>query len=102
VLVDRDLSAEAFEGVQLGLETNRVYVPLSTALTRFASPPLQDELDRLLVRLESPEGIEAGARTLSALLRLKNQVQRVVERVRFPRQALLLASSIPKSSAGGR
>jgi len=69
VLVDRDLSAEAFEGVQLGLETNRVYVPLSTALTRFASPPLQDELDRLLVRLESPEGIEAGARTLSALLR---------------------------------
>ncbi len=68
VLADRDLSAEAFEGVQLGLETNRVFVPLSAALNRFASNPMQDELDRLLVKLEAPEGIESGARALSSLL----------------------------------
>jgi len=68
VLVDRDLSADAFEGVQLGLETNRVYLPLSTALHRFASPPMQDELDRLLVKLDSPERIETSARALSGLL----------------------------------
>jgi putative ABC transport system permease protein len=68
VLVDRDLSAEAFEGVQLGLETNRVYLPLSTALHRFASPAMQDELDRFLVKLDSPERIETSSRALSALL----------------------------------
>ncbi|MFN3965229.1 MAG: ABC transporter permease [Silanimonas lenta] len=72
VLADRDLSADAFEGVQLGLESNRVFVPLATALSRFGSPPLQDELDRFLLKLERPEGIEAGARALAELIRQRH------------------------------
>jgi putative ABC transport system permease protein len=72
VLVDRDLSAQAFEGVQLGLETNRAYLPLSTALARFPSQPMQDELDRFLVKLDAPERIEASARALSALIQQRH------------------------------
>ncbi|WP_051282880.1 ABC transporter permease [Silanimonas lenta] len=72
VLADRDPSADAFEGVQFGLESNRVFVPLATALSRFGSPSLQDELDRFLLKLERPEGIEAGARALAELIRQRH------------------------------
>ena len=68
VLADRDLSEDRFEGVQLGLESNRVYVPLSTALARFRFQPLEDEIDRLLLRLSDPDAIQHGARTLATLL----------------------------------
>ncbi|MBS3958259.1 MAG: ABC transporter permease [Xanthomonadaceae bacterium] len=72
VLADRDLSAATFEGVRLGLETNRVFVPLTTALLRFDSPPLQDEIDRFLLQLDRPEHSAAGARVLAELIRQRH------------------------------
>ncbi len=68
VLADRDLGGDKFEGVQLGLETNRIFVPLSTARMRFRFQALDTEIDRAMLRLYDPQQMADGARVLSALL----------------------------------
>ncbi|WP_290781766.1 ABC transporter permease [Arenimonas sp.] len=72
VLVDRDLSADLFQGVPLGLESNRVFVPLASGLARFRRQPMEDEVDRVLVRVDAPERIGEGAQVLAALLRQRH------------------------------
>ena len=68
VLTDRDLSKDQFEGVQLGLESNRVFVPLGSALARLRFQPMEDEIDRFLVQLDDPAHIVDGSKVLSAML----------------------------------
>ncbi len=68
VLADRDLSAEQFEGVQLGLESNRVFVPLATARARFRFQPMEDDVDRIVLRLDDPERVAAASQVLAAML----------------------------------
>ncbi len=68
VLADRDLSSDKFEGVQLGLESNRAFVPLSSASARFRLQPMEDEVDRFWLRIGDPANIAAAARVTSALL----------------------------------
>ena len=68
VLEDRDFSQNEFEGVQLGLESNRLFLPLQSARARLRFQPLEDELDRVLLRVSGPEHIGAGARVLGRLL----------------------------------
>ncbi len=68
VLEDRDFSKDDFEGVQLGLESNRIFVPLASARARLRFQPLEDELDRFLLRLDDPSRIGAGARVLGRVL----------------------------------
>ncbi len=68
VLADRDLSRNEFEGVQLGLESNHIYLPLASARARLRFQPLEDEIDRFLVRVERPEQVGPGARVAAALL----------------------------------
>jgi putative ABC transport system permease protein len=72
VLVDRDLSADLFQGVPLGLESNRVFVPLASGLARFRRQPMEDDVDRVLVRVDAPERIGEGAQVLAALLRQRH------------------------------
>ncbi len=68
VLVDRDLGKDKFEGVSLGAESNRVFVPLASALARFRFQPMEDEVDRFLLRIDDPSRLGADARVLGALL----------------------------------
>jgi len=68
VLADRDLSADRFEGVQLAVEGNRVFMPLSAARLRFRFQARDSEIDRFIVRLADPSALESGARVLAALL----------------------------------
>jgi putative ABC transport system permease protein len=68
VLADRDLGQDDFEGVQLGSESNRIYLPLASARARFRFQPQEDEIDRFLLRLDSPAKLAAGAGVLSAVL----------------------------------
>jgi putative ABC transport system permease protein len=68
VLADRDLGQDKFEGVALGADSNRVFVPLSSARARFRFQPMEDEVDRFLLRLKDPDGLAAGARVLAELL----------------------------------
>ena len=68
VLADRDLSADKFEGVQLGIESNRVFLPLSSAQARFRYQPMEDEIDRFWLRLAQAEQVAPGARVAAAVL----------------------------------
>ncbi len=68
VLADRDLAKDQFEGVQLGLEANRVFVPLASARARLRFQPMEDEIDRFWLRLADPEGIVAASKVLAAVL----------------------------------
>ncbi|MGY0799366.1 ABC transporter permease [Lysobacter sp. A286] len=68
VLADRDLGGAKFEGMQLGLESNRIYLPLTSARARFKFDPLEDEVDRILLRIADPSQLLAGARVFSAVL----------------------------------
>ncbi len=68
VLADRNLSTDRFEGVKLADESNRVFLPLSSARLRFRFQPREDQIDRFILQLASPESLEPGARVLAALL----------------------------------
>ena len=68
VLADRDLAKDQFEGVQLGLEANRVFVPLASARERLRFQPMEDEIDRFWLRVADPEQIVGGAQVMAALL----------------------------------
>ena len=68
VLTDRDLSSDQFEGVQLGLESNRAFVPLSSARARFRLQPMEDEVDRFWLRIDDPARIAEAARVTAAVL----------------------------------
>ena len=68
VMADRDLGSEKFEGVALGGETNRLYLPLSSALARFRFTPMEDEVDRIMVSVADPEKLAEGSRVLHAVL----------------------------------
>lgn len=68
VLVDRDLGKNEFEGVQLGLESNRIYVPLESALTRFRFQDQEDQVDRFLLRITDPGQLAASAQVMAKVL----------------------------------
>ncbi|CAD2265232.1 ABC transporter permease [Xanthomonas arboricola] len=68
VLADRDLGKDSFEGVQLGGESNRVYLPLASARARLRFQPQEDEIDRFALRIDDPARLAAGASVLAALL----------------------------------
>ncbi len=68
VLGDRDLGQNKFEGVALGADSNRVFVPLASVRARFRFQPMEDEIDRFLVRLDDPDRLAIGAKVLTDLL----------------------------------
>jgi len=68
VLADRDLGKDQFEGVALGADADRVFVPLGSARARFRFQPMEDEIDRFLLRLKNPDQLAVGARVLGQVL----------------------------------
>ena len=68
VLQDRDLSKEEFEGVSLGGDRNRVFIPLETALKRLKFEPLEGELDSIRLRLDEQADPQLAALTVNHLL----------------------------------
>ena len=68
VLKDRNLSEDEFQGVKLGDERNRVYLPLATALKRLKFESLEDEIDSFRVQLGDGVDPETAALALSHLM----------------------------------
>jgi putative ABC transport system permease protein len=68
VLADRDLGRDKFEGVALGGESNRVFVPLASAQARFRFQPLEDEIDRFTLSVADPDRLAEDARVLGAVM----------------------------------
>lgn len=68
VLADRALSKSEFEGVKLGLDDERLFVPWEAGKARFNFSMLEDEADALSVRLDGKVAPEAAARVLQQLI----------------------------------
>src|SRR5437764_268254 len=68
VLADRTPSKGEFEGVKLGLDDERLFVPWETARARFGFKRIEDEVDGISVRLDGTVAPDSAARVLQALI----------------------------------
>ncbi len=68
VLEGRELGRSEFEGVKLGLDEERLFVPWETGRARFRFTPIEDEIDGLSVKLASGSSPQNAARVLQRLI----------------------------------
>jgi putative ABC transport system permease protein len=68
VLADRTPGKSEFEGIKLGLDDERLFVPWETARARFAFRRIEDEVDGISVRLDGKVAPDDAARVLQALI----------------------------------
>ncbi|MFZ6719528.1 ABC transporter permease [Undibacterium sp. Ji49W] len=68
VLADRALSKTEFEGVKLGLDDERLFVPWQTGRARFHFTMLEDEVDGISLRLDGKTPPDIAARVLQNLI----------------------------------
>jgi len=68
VLQDRDLSKDEFQGVSLGGDRNRVFIPLETAIKRLRFESLESELDSIRLKLDKNADPQLSALTVNHLL----------------------------------
>ncbi|NDI84045.1 ABC transporter permease [Undibacterium crateris] len=68
VLADRTLSKSEFEGIKLGLDDERLFVPWATAQARFYFPVMDDEADAISLQLDGKVAPEAAARVLQQVV----------------------------------
>jgi len=68
VLADRAQGKAEFEGVKLGLDDERLFVPWETARARFQFKRIEDEVDGISIRLDGAVAPDSAARVLQALI----------------------------------
>ena len=68
VLVDRTPSKAEFEGVKLGLDDERLFVPWETGRSRFSFKRIEDEVDGISVRLDGKVAPDSAAHVLQAVI----------------------------------
>lgn len=68
VLEDRDLGKDEFQGVSLGGDRNRVFIPLETAIKRLKFELLESELDAIRLKLSKDADPQLSALTVNHLL----------------------------------
>ena len=68
VLEDKNLSKDEFQGVSLGGDRNRIFIPLETALKRLKFELLESELDAIRLKLKESADPQLSARTVDHLL----------------------------------
>ncbi|MEM8548171.1 MAG: ABC transporter permease, partial [Pseudomonadota bacterium] len=68
VLRDRQLDAEEFQGQSVGGESDQVYIPLLSGLTRLKREPLTAELDSVKFQLDGSIDANQAAMAISQLL----------------------------------
>ena len=81
VLQDRDLSKDEFEGVRIGGDRNRVFIPLKTANKRLRFELLESELDAIRLKLGRQSEPQISARTIDHLLARRHGEQNDYELV---------------------
>jgi putative ABC transport system permease protein len=68
VLADRAADKKEFEGIKLGLDDERLFVPWATGSTRFRFPQIEAEADAISVRLDGKGAPDVAARVLQAVI----------------------------------
>jgi putative ABC transport system permease protein len=81
VLADRDLSKDEFQGIRLGGDRNRLFMPLETAYKRLPFESLESELDAVRLRLEEGASPQRTAQTVNYLLSRRHGEQNDYELV---------------------
>ncbi|MFC1776792.1 ABC transporter permease [Pseudomonadota bacterium] len=81
VLKDRDLGKEEFEGVRIGGDRNRVFIPLKTADKRLRFELMESQLDAVRLKLQDQADPQRSARTIDHLLARRHGEQNDYELV---------------------
>jgi putative ABC transport system permease protein len=68
VLADRSASKAEFEGVKLGLDDERMFIPWETGRARFKFSAIDDEVDGVSLRLDGTSAPDASARVLQSVI----------------------------------
>ncbi len=68
VLEDKSLNKDEFEGIKLGGEKNRVFIPLKTALKKFKFPSLDNEIDTFRIKVTKGTDPKLASIALNNLL----------------------------------
>ena len=68
VLADRANQKAEFEGVKLGLDDERLFVPWQTGRARFRFTLIEDEVDAISLRLDGKSAPDVAARVLQTLI----------------------------------
>jgi putative ABC transport system permease protein len=68
VLADRSTSKAEFEGVKLGLDDERLFIPWESGRARFKFTMLEDEVDAVSLRLDGSSPPDVASRVLQALV----------------------------------
>jgi putative ABC transport system permease protein len=72
VLKSRDLGKQQFEGVSLGVDDERLYLPWDSALARFRFAALEDEVNQITLKLKTGADPASSARVLQALIKARH------------------------------
>jgi len=68
VLADRSLTKAEFEGVKLGLDDERLFIPWESGRARFKFTTIEDEVDGVSLRLDGSSPPDVAARVLQAVI----------------------------------
>ena len=68
VIADNELRKDEFEGIKLGSEKNRVFIPFNTALKKFKFPNFDNEIDTFRIQVKEGTDPVIAANSISHLL----------------------------------
>ncbi len=72
VLQAQKLSKKEIQGIKLGAEHNRIFIPISTALKRLKIPDLESQLDTIRVKIDDSTAPQVAAMAINKLLKRRH------------------------------
>jgi len=72
VLKSQKLSKKEIQGIKLGAEHNRIFIPISTALKRLKIPDLESQLDSIRVKIDESMPPQVAAMAITKLLKRRH------------------------------
>lgn len=72
VLVQQELSKNEIQGIKLGAEHNRIFIPLSTAFKRLKIPNLESQIDSIRVTIDESIKPQVAALAIDRLLKRRH------------------------------
>jgi putative ABC transport system permease protein len=72
ILADRTAGKSEFEGIKLGLDDERLFVPWESGRARFFFTPIEDEVDGISLRLDGKSPPDSATRVLQAVIQQRH------------------------------
>jgi putative ABC transport system permease protein len=68
VLADADVEKQEFEGVKVQNPNNDIYIPITTAIRKFDTETVENELNEIVVKIDDSASIREQASTINNLI----------------------------------